>query len=384
MRKITLRRTGAITSALLFISLCGCVKDTYNMDMLSKKAHLSPGLAISAITGDILFSDMVKSSDTVQFDQNNFVTLVFKNTSAIDLKLPDFAKGTLIQKTAIIDPGVIDMNIKDIMRRITGTFKVLNPSVRFNYNNAFSDSLKVAFSATAKRDANSLDLITAPFKLDKPVPPQQEISSTHIIDKNNSNISDLVSMPPDEIDYSGTVTLTSSQKNSASENILAPDHLTGSIEVNVPLELQINNLQFSDTSDNFLKTKDGDDNPLKPEDIQSLQIIITAKNGFPLGLSFKMSLYDSGTHSTKSTINAGSIFNPAPIDNSGKVTGTSDSKTSIDFTSEFFNKINSADKIIFTVTLNSTGDGLKDVKIYSDNHIEFTAALIVKPDINLK
>ena len=42
----------------------GCIKDTYNLKMLSKKAHLSPTFAISAVKGDISFSDMVKPNDT--------------------------------------------------------------------------------------------------------------------------------------------------------------------------------------------------------------------------------------------------------------------------------------------------------------------------------
>src|SRR5450759_3455083 len=82
----------------------GCIKETYDMNMLSKKMHLSPTIAISAIRGDISLSDIVKSGDTVVFDQNNFVTIIFKKDSVIDLKLADFAKGILVQLIATIDP----------------------------------------------------------------------------------------------------------------------------------------------------------------------------------------------------------------------------------------------------------------------------------------
>ena len=74
------------------------------MKMLSKQAYISPTLAISAVTGDVSFSDAVKSNDTVVFDQNKFVTLVFKKNSVVDLKLTDFTKGSVIKKTAIINP----------------------------------------------------------------------------------------------------------------------------------------------------------------------------------------------------------------------------------------------------------------------------------------
>src|SRR5450759_2853560 len=94
-----------IKRSLLFILMImgllitGCIKETYNMRMLSKKAHISPTLAISAVKGDISFSDVVKSSDTVVFDKDKMVLLVFKKDSVIDLKLSDFTKAT-IQKTA--------------------------------------------------------------------------------------------------------------------------------------------------------------------------------------------------------------------------------------------------------------------------------------------
>ena len=88
---------------IMVLSVTGCIKETYNMNMLSKKAHLSPTLAISAVKGDISLSDIVKPNDTVVFDQNKLVILVFKKDSVVDLKLTDFSKGTIV-KTATIDP----------------------------------------------------------------------------------------------------------------------------------------------------------------------------------------------------------------------------------------------------------------------------------------
>jgi hypothetical protein len=147
----------------------------------------------------------------------------------------------------------------------------------------------------------------------------------------------------------------------------------------------MSNLQFADTVDNFLKDKNtGNDDPLKPEDFQLLRINISAKNGFPLGVSMKMSLYNSSTKTSMNTVNANDILDPAPVDSNGKTTGQTETSTSIEFTKEFFSSVNKADKVIFSFTLNSTGNGLQDVKIYSDYRISFNASLVVKPDINLK
>lgn len=365
---------------IMGLVITGCIKETYNMRMLSKKAHISPTLAISAVKGDISFSDVVKPSDTVVFDQNKFVTFVFKKDSVIDLKLTDFAKGNLVM-TATIDPGTFDLNIYDILSHITGDFLIPNPSIKFNYSNSFTDSVKINLKATGKRKNNTVDLNLAPFTLAKPnIPVQQVITSSYIIDKTNSNLPLLISLPPEVINYSGTATVTTS-----GVSFPGPGRLIGSLEIDVPMELKINNLQFTDTLDNFIKDDSkNSDNPLKPEDFQFLRVIFSAKNGFPLGASLKMSLYDSATNTIKNTVDATDLLAPATVDSNGKVTGVTETSTVIEFTKDFFISVNKADKIIFRFTLNTTGNGSQIVKIYSDYRINFNAALVVKPDIKLK
>ena len=372
---------------ILMISVllpAGCIKDTYNLKMLSKKAHLSPTFAISAVKGDISFSDMVKPNDTVVFDQFKLVTLVFKKDSIVDLKPTDFTKATIV-KTATIEPGSIDLNIKDFLNHISGDFQFSNPSIKFSYKNSFPDSVKVNLKASAQRNAKTVNLTLAPFGLTKPnLPTQQEISASYLIDKSNSNLPLLISLPPEIINYSGSVTLTATVKNNlVSDNALIPSHMIGSLEIDIPMELKISNLQYSDTVDNFIKSgNNSSDNPIKPENFDSLRVIVSAKNGFPLGAALKMSLFDSSTHTIKSTVNANAILAPAPVDANGKSAGVTETSTTIKFTKEFFSFVNKADKIIFWFTLNSTGNGI--VRIYSDYRINFTAAMVVKPDINLK
>lgn len=376
-----------IKRSLLFILMImvlltsGCIKETYNMRMLSEKAHISPTFAISAIKGDISFRDIVKPSDTVVFDQNKFVTIVFKKDSVIDLKLTDFAKGNLVT-TATIDPNTIDLNINDILSHITGDFLISNPSIKFNYSNSIPDSVKIDLKATGIRKNKTVQLNLAPFNLAKPnIPVQQMITSTYIIDKTNSNLPLLLSLPPEEIKFSGTATVTSQGTN----NLVGPGRLIGSLEILVPMELKINNLQFTDTVDNFIRDDSNSaDNSLTAEDFQFLRVRFSAKNGFPLGASLKMSLYDSATKTIKNTVDATEVLAPAPVDSNGKVSGTTETLTVIEFTKEFLSSVNKADKIIFRFTLNSTGNGSQMVKIYSDYRINFNAALVVKPDINLK
>ena len=158
-----IKRLFLFISAIIVLSLTSCLKDTYNMKMLSKQAYLSPTLEISAVTGDVSFADAVKSNDTVVFDQNKFVTLVFKKNSVVDLKLTDFTKGSVIKKTAVINPTTFDLNLHNVLRHITGDFLFLNPSIKFNYTNSFQDSVKVNLIASGQNKGKNIPLNLLPI-----------------------------------------------------------------------------------------------------------------------------------------------------------------------------------------------------------------------------
>jgi hypothetical protein len=110
---------------------------------------------------------------------------------------------------------------------------------------------------------------------------------------------------------------------------------------------------------------------------------VTAQNGFPFGVSMSISTYNSSTKTKLNTVNAGKIIEPAPVDASGKATGYTESSPDIELTKDFFISAGKSDKIIFTFTLVTTGNGGTDVKIDSDNRIKFKADIIAKPDVDL-
>ena len=73
----------------------------------------------------------------------------------MDLKPADFTKATIV-KTATIEPGSIDLNIKDFLNHISGDFQFSNPSIKFSYKNSFPDSVKVNLKASGERNAKTV------------------------------------------------------------------------------------------------------------------------------------------------------------------------------------------------------------------------------------
>jgi len=323
---------------------------------------------------------------------SNNTIINFNSTDVVQLDAKllnpefDYVKGYFGQRTETIKPDSLDLNIQDFLNHISGDFLISSPSIRLNYSNSFSIPLQIDLIATGKRDISTVDLGLAPVTLEYPVPPaNRDLSFFFTIDKSNSALPALISMPPEMIRFSGSAEMNPAGNNGLRDNyVYNNSRILGSVEIEVPLELRFSNLQFVDTLDNFLKDKNNSsDNPVKPENFELLNVDIYADNGFPLGVSLKMSLYDSLTKTIKSTIDATDILKPAPTDANGKSTGVTASATRLEFTKQFFNSISSSDKIIFQFTLNTTGSGAQDVKIYSDYRIDFTAALIVKPVIKI-
>lgn len=323
---------------------------------------------------------------------SNNTIINFNSTDVVQLDAKllnpefDYVKGYFGQRTETIKPDSLDLNIQDFLNHISGDFLISSPSIRLNYSNSFSIPLQIDLIATGKRDISTVDLGLAPVSLEYPVPPaNRDLSFFFTIDKSNSALPALISMPPEMIRFSGSAEMNPAGNNGLRDNyVYNNSRILGSVEIEVPLELRFSNLQFVDTLDNFLKDKNNSsDNPVKPENFELLNVDIYADNGFPLGVSLKMSLYDSLTKTIKSTIDATDILKPAPTDANGKSTGVTASATRLEFTKQFFNSISSSDKIIFQFTLNTTGSGAQDVKIYSDYRIDFTAALIVKPVIKI-
>ena len=323
-------------------------------------------------------------SDSFMIDYNS------TDMIEVELRLTDpefgYVKGYFGQQSESVEPDTLDLDIDDILNHLSGDFLISSPSIRLNYSNSFAIPLKFDFRATGTRGTESVNLGLDPIVIASPqYPGSSDVSSSIVIDKNNSELPELISLPPGNLIFSGAAIMNPEGNTGLRDNyVFGNSRFLGSMEVEVPLEFRMNNLQFTDTIDNFLRDSDGSsDSPVKPENFNLLKLSLTAKNGFPLGVSVKMSLFDEKTNTILNTINAESLLAAAPVDANGRANGVKETTTSLELTKEFFDAVKSAGKIIVWFTLNTTSQGDADVKIYSDYRIDFKAALIVKPVIIL-
>lgn len=293
----------------------------------------------------------------------------------------DFMRGYFgMNETVSAELETLDTSI-DFFSGLTGSLYLSNPLISVNYTNSFGMPLRVVADVAGENSDEIIYLNFDPVDLDYPVSENnREVSSFFNIDKENSNLPGLVSMLPDQIIFGGTATSNPLGETGGDNIIFSDSHFNAGIEVVVPFEFRTSNLQFSDTTDNFLLD---DNNESSLDQLSRLTIDFFINNGFPLGGDITVALYDSLSATIIEQVSTSNLFEPADVDITGRVIEPKESKSLLKLTPDFIAAVEDADKVIISFTLYTTGNGLTDVKVYSDYSISFRAALSLQASIKL-
>jgi hypothetical protein len=318
----------------------------------------------------------------------NMVTFTSTDNIHISVDLPspdiDWVKGYFGQIVETISPETIDLGLEDMLEKISGEFYFADPSITLDYKNSFGLPVEINLDASGQRGSQNVDLSLNPFTLAYPVyPAASDIEATFTINKDNSSLPSLISLPPSTIFFSGSTKLNPLGNTGARDNyIFGESRFVAGIEASVPMDIRLSSLQFQDTIDNFMKPQSGEDG-FSPSELDYVRLDLTVENGFPLSLSVGIVLYDSLTQEHLYELAVPGVIEGAPVDANGVVTGTNSKTSQIVLEKSFFEAAGSAGKMILIFTLNTSGTASQSVKIYSDYSIAFSAGIVVKTDIIL-
>lgn len=364
------------------------VTETINVNrMLSVGALSLPNTYISFNTVTDHPYNRIPVEYSLSVNSNNLL-VDFHSTDQIHLKLSvvdaefDFIKGYFGQQVEKVKPETLDFGIDDYIRDLSGDFFIANPSIKINYSNSFSVPIEVDLKARGVKGTSSVDLGLAPLMVAYPTAPgTRDISASFTVDKNNSSLPQLISLPPQSLAFSGSAKMNPAGDPGHLRNnmVYGKSRLLASVEMELPLEISFNNLQLTDTTDNFLSGEDGGFNA---DDLDLAKIGISFKNGFPFAIAAKMSLYNSSTKTIKGTIDIPEVLKAAPVDAGGKANGISESTATIEVTKQFLDNIDKSDQVIFTFRV-ATAGAPKTVKIYSDYRIDFNASIFLKTKMKI-
>jgi len=316
-------------------------------------------LTVNSTAGYINYS----SNDLLRMDIT-LNGLEFKSISG------DFGK-----RAITVEPDVFDLNV-DMLDKIGAGFKLANPKLELIIHNSIGMPAAVNLEFTAvNKDGKSASLNPPIFEIPVPANINNGIATKSVVfDKSNSNIVNFIALPPtSQISYSGKVDFNSKVAVTLlNPNFLDVDATFGiDMVMELPMELQISNLAFKDTSG-----IDGSEY----DKIESAELILNAKNGIPLDIDMQLLFVDTLKNIQIGASKKTKILSAAQVNTSGVITAVQSSQTfSLDAVE--MENLRKANGIVFSGTVSSPSGGTVVAPIMSDSKLEMN--VVIKAKVNL-
>ncbi len=291
-----------------------------------------------------------------------------------------YAEGYFGEQEYTFDQDTIDTGLEDLFSKIHGTLELTDPRVSILYRNGFG----LPVSITADIEGISIEgdrqaLNAAPVEMlyppDRDAPP---VEGSLDYTRDNSDIVELVALRPVTILYGGNARLNPDGFQGWTNFVTGKSGIVADLEVEVPLEFRMQDLWLQDTLENPFVVDDTSDFSLS--DLDYLELYLGTDNGFPLDLQVTMIMYDSLTHTVSDSILFGKLVEAAPVDPSGRVTEPASGKQMVRIAGEQLDHLETANSLILRVTFNTTDQGSKEVKIYTDYSLVFRLAVATAVD----
>lgn len=315
--------------------------------------------------------DLNASNGFINYNANDYVRLDV-NLSMLEFKT---VKGNFGKKQVKIDDGSFNMDM-EFLDKIAGDFRLANPKLQLILTNGIGVPAQVTANFVAQNKSGktvSLDpapfIVTTPASLNSPA-----VKQTVSFDKTNSNIVEFVALPPSgNVSYSGNIDFNASNTVTlANPNFFDLDaSLQIDLGVDLPFELQVNNLTFEDT----VKMDSGD-----LDKIKSAELIVNAVNEIPLDIDVQLFFVDTISGQQYSSSAKSKLLNAAQISDAGVITATNSSNT-ISLSETELSGLKKANGIIIKGSISSPASGTKTAVIYSKSKLNINVALKTKLDL---
>lgn len=312
---------------------------------------------------------------------NGFIDYSSMDMINMDLSLNDIEfksyLGDFGKQSLKIDAGHFNMKV-DLLNKIEGLFKLANPALVLTIHNSIGipASVELDLKATNK-SGQSVVLKREPSAFDLFIPESidQGMATGNIAyNKQSSNIVDFISLPPTgDIEYSGEINFNKfNPVTTQKPNFMDMDSkLVIDLGLELPMELQVNQLGFKDTS----KISGSDYNK-----VESVDLIINALNGIPLDIDLQLLFVDTISKVQYGASQMSKILSAAKVNTTGKITPVQSLQTFTLNPVEMRN-LRKANGLVLSGKISSPDLGKTVAPIYSDSEIKLN--VVVKTKVNL-
>ncbi len=333
------------------------------------------------------FQESIDLQDAfIDYTKNNTTT----NNFNFDVVFTIFYEGQAISATNSVDIGLSLTNprfkivygkfaqrmfttpkesvLLGILEKVNAVNFVLdNPQINLNFKSSFGLPVRANLNALVALNSNGDSLaftgpvVTSPIAMASPS--TTEIGSfveTEIsINRDNSNIIDIISFLPSELVYQfdGSV---DSQNLSVEQFVLDTSQVIGSYNVKLPLSGRVS--EFS-TEKEF--KFDGSDLDLLNETKVRLHTI----NGLPVTVSVQLVFLDENDNPLDTLFAGDNILDPGVVDSEGLVIALSDNTVEANYTGEEVEILWATRKVIMMTSLFTGLTGNENVKIRAQDEV---------------
>ena len=258
----------------------------------------------------------------------------------------------------------------------TGTLLFADPTLRLIVDNSFGFPLGIDFGNIAASNASETKFLMGaitdtPQIINGPTLAQegQTVRDFITIENTNSNIVDLLALKPSQ--FTVDISATSNPNGGSNQNFsLNTSALSAYVEVNMPLDVVFENIEFEQELDNF--------NGADFEYLGETTLNIHTINTIPLGGTLEMVFYNDNSivHTTTKLV----VFAAAPVDTNGISTGVTENTASFDIKGD---DIKTATRAVLKLKLNTTNASSNSpVKLLAANTLDISFPTDVSIDSN--
>lgn len=373
-----MKKMKKILNALLIISifLSACDYD-FNAD-IKTQGTINPTYAVPIIDASFTLEELLPDNADInrflEIDDQGFMTLIYKE-SLPAIGINDFLNGApaplplsgpfIPAFDYALDENTMDLNLNINLNG--GSINFFDPKIKIIITNFWNIPLQFSFSNMkyyTENDPTGKDVtgtfINSTHIIGSPIVKNDSVVTTLEMNTGNSNIDEVLSAIPNSIS-TGAIVGTPGQNTLYDLTGVKDNKLD--INIEIPLNLSMNNILFTDTLDFNL------DINTDSVTVKNITINFGAENGFPLGMNTQVYFLDKNYIIVDSLFSSNFDLVPASVSN-GEVINKTDSKVSIEIPENRMDNILNALYIMPHIKLRTTdAANLTPVKIYSNYEI---------------
>ncbi len=255
-----------------------------------------------------------------------------------------YVKGTMSENQVTMDEGSYALDF-DVLNEIPGDIEFADPKLSIIIDNGTPFMGLIAANFTGSTDGSQIALNSAPFNIVGTTDGQESVRTRNELTKDNSNVTSFISKTPEQLNYSGLLTLNPGGAYTQELEMTDEDRIYIGYGFEVPLELRLK----AELEEEVVDLGDMD----VLDDLSKAAIVIASENSLPLGASVSINFFDAETATVIETMDI-SMVESAPVGTDGIVTEAVSNVLVVGLTESQIESLKQADELRVGIQLNTT------------------------------